>query len=125
MADELLLTANSIISNLQIDETAIARNLDLYGPFAATERVMMASVKAGANRQEMHALIRSHAVKAWVKINGGGNNPLIEDLCSEKGLTKYLSAQEIRHLMTVMTYIGDAPGRARRLANEIQEVIKS
>jgi adenylosuccinate lyase len=124
-ADELLLTANSVISNLRIDEAAITRNLANYGPFAATERVLMASVKAGANRQEMHAVIRSHAVKARQKINGGGNNPLIEDLCSERELTKYLSVQEIRHLMTATTYIGDAPGRARKLANEIQEVIKN
>ena len=41
-ADELLRTANSIFSNLQVDEIAMARNLAIYGPFAATERVLMA-----------------------------------------------------------------------------------
>jgi adenylosuccinate lyase len=35
-ADELLLTARTIINNLHIDETAMSNNLANYGPFAAT-----------------------------------------------------------------------------------------
>ncbi len=37
-----------------MDEGALARNLSKYGPFAATERVLMALSKTGADRQEMH-----------------------------------------------------------------------
>lgn len=122
-ADEMLLTANKIISKLQIDEAAIARNLATYGPFAATERLLMALVKAGADRQEMHACLRSHALKAWQTLKLGVDNPLIEDICMDVKFAEYLSNQDIRQLMEAKSQIGDAPERARRLANEIKEIV--
>ena len=122
-ADEMLLTANKIISNLQIDEAAIARNLATYGPFAATERLLMVLVKAGADRQEMHACLRSHALKAWQILKLGVDNPLIEDICMDAKFAEYLSNQDIRQLMEAKSQIGDAPERARRLANEIKEIV--
>ncbi len=123
-ADELLRTANSIFSKLCVDEAAIARNLALYGPFAATERVLMALVKAGANRQDMHERIRSHALKAWEILSRGGENPLADDLCRDAELTEYLSEQDIRPLMVARSHLGDAPERARALAKAIQEIVK-
>ncbi len=123
-ADELLRTANSIFSKLRVDETAIARNLAIYGSFAATERLMMALVKAGADRQEMHERIRSHALKAWETLGLGGENPLADDLCRDAELTEYLSEQEIRLLMSARLYVGDASERARALAKAIQEIVK-
>ncbi|HEY5271516.1 MAG TPA: adenylosuccinate lyase [Anaerolineales bacterium] len=123
-ADELLRTANSIFSKLNVDEAAIARNLAIYGPFAATERMLMALVKAGANRQEMHERIRSHALKAWEALGRGSENPLADDLCRDAELTEYLSEQEIRLLMEARSHVGDAPERARALARVIQEIVK-
>jgi adenylosuccinate lyase len=122
--DELLRTANSIFSKLRVDEAAIARNLAVYGPFAGTERVLMALAKAGADRQEMHERIRSHALKAWETLSRGGENPLADDLCRDAELTEYLSEQEIRPLMAARSHLGDAPERARALAKAIQEIVK-
>ena len=87
-ADELLITAQKLITGLVINETAIARNLAMYGPFAATERLLMAAVKAGANRQEMHAVIREHALQAWAEIGAGRSNSLIEALCADPRVTQ-------------------------------------
>jgi len=123
-ADELLRTANSILSNLQLDETAISRNLSTYGPFAATERVLMALVKAGANRQDMHEHIRTHSMRAWDSLRRGGANPLADDLSRDPEILEYLPEQEIRTLMASFSYIGDAPQRARRMAKAIEETIK-
>jgi adenylosuccinate lyase len=122
--DELLHTANSIISTLGVDETAIARNLAIYAPFAGTERVLMALVKAGADRQKMHEHIRSHALKAWDTLSIGGENPLVDNLCRDTELTAYIPEQEIRLLMVAQAYLGDAPQRAKALARTIQEIIK-
>jgi adenylosuccinate lyase len=124
-ADELLRTANSIFSKLRVAEAAIARNLATYGSFAATERVLMALVKAGADRQEMHARIRSHALKAWQTLNRSGENPLADDLCHDAKINEYLEEPELRQLMMAQSHIGDAPKRARALAKAIQEVIQS
>jgi len=123
-ADELLRTANSIFSKLRVDEAAIARNLAIYGPFAGTERVLMALVKGGADRQEMHARLRTHALKAWDTLNQGGENSLADNLCRDAELTKYLEEQEIRLLLLARSHVGDAPERARALAIAIQKICK-
>jgi len=122
--DEILRTANSIFSKLRVDEVAIARNLAIYGQFAATERVLMALVKAGADRQEMHARIRSHALRAWETINRGNENPLAEDLCRDAELSEYLEEREIRSLMVADSHVGDASERARALSKNIQEIVR-
>ncbi len=122
-ADELLLTTRSIVVNLQIDEAAIARNLAIYGPFAATERVLTSSVKAGADRQKIHALIRMHTLNAWQELKKGNKNPLIDDICRDVDLNKYLSENETRQLMRDTSHLGDAPKRARKLAKVLQKVV--
>ncbi len=122
-SDELLRTANSIFSSLNINEATMARNLSVYGPFAATERVLMALVKAGADRQEMHECIRFHALIAWETINRGSENPLADDLCKDAKIAKYLSEKEIRQLMEANAHVGDAPNRARAMAKTIQKMV--
>jgi adenylosuccinate lyase len=121
-ADELLRTANSLLKGLRVDEAAMTRNLNIYGPFAATERVLMALVKTGADRQEMHETIRRHAMQAWEALRSGGDNPLLSLLCQDGVLTEYLSEDEIRHLMDARAYVGDAPLRAREMAKVIKEI---
>jgi adenylosuccinate lyase len=122
--DELLRTASSILSNLEIDESAMRNNLSTYGPFAATERLLMALVKAGANRQDMHEHIRSHSMRAWESLRQGGANPLADDLTKDAEVLEYIPEQEIRTLMASSSYIGDAPQRARRMARAIEESLK-
>ncbi len=123
-ADELLRTANSILANLRVDEAAIARNLAIYGPFAATERLLMALARAGADRQEMHEHIRRHAMQAWGALQRSEENPLVLSLCQDAEMTEYLSEAEMRTLMDASSHVGDAPGRARSMAKVIQEAIK-
>jgi adenylosuccinate lyase len=117
--DELLRTANGIFSKLSVDETAIARNMSIYGPFAATERVLMALVKSGADRQEMHERIRTNAMQAWDAIKRGEENPLVSLMCQDGEFTEYLPEQEIRVLMDARSHVGDAPRRARQLAKRL------
>jgi adenylosuccinate lyase len=123
-ADELLRTANSALSNLVVNETAIARNLSIYYPFAVTEQLLMGLVKAGADRQKMHEQIRVHALKAWDTISHGGPNPLSDELCRDAELTKYLPEQEIRRIMTAMPNVGNAPKQARALARTIRDNVE-
>ena len=122
-ADELLLTALRIIKGLNIHEAAIGRNLAAYAPFAATERLLMAAARAGADRQEMHELLRQHALAAWEEVQSGQPNPLTERLKSEARLTAYLSAVEIDQLANVESYTGIAPQRARSLAQRIRTTL--
>jgi adenylosuccinate lyase len=122
-ADELLITAERIVDGLQINQTAIERNLATYAPFAATERLLMALVKAGADRQDMHEHLRGHSLTAWEAVEGGQANPLIPVLCRDPELLRYLSAEQITGLMDASRYVGDAPQRARHLAQDIRDAL--
>jgi adenylosuccinate lyase len=120
-ADEILSTTRNILKNLKVDEHVISRNLTIYGPFAATERLLMALVKGGANRQEMHEVIRTAAMHSWDAIQRGKENPLLSLICGETRFREYLSESEIRLLMEASSYSGAASKRAHQLHKEILE----
>jgi len=123
-ADEMLKTASAILGGLKVDQGALTRNLDIYGPFAATERVLMAAVKAGADRQNMHELIRQQAMRAWESIRAGESNPLAANLAKDDGLIKYLSLEQIHAMMDYQSHLGDAPQRTLQLAETILSKIQ-
>jgi adenylosuccinate lyase len=114
--DEIIRVATRIIKGLRVNESQIARNMQTYGPFAATERLLMALVKAGADRQQMHELIRQHSLAAWARVNQGEPNPLIDDLYADPEITRYVNADQARNLLDASDYVGDAPARALALA---------
>ncbi len=125
ITEELLLTANCILSGLQVNEISIRRNLEVYAPFAAVERVLMALVKAGADRQVMHETLREHSLTAWATIQSGNPNPLADLICHDPEITHYLPADEVRQRMDVTQYLGDAPQRARQMADTIRSTLAS
>jgi adenylosuccinate lyase len=123
IADELILTALKIVEGMRVDDRAIARNLGVYGPFAATERVLMALSKAGADRQAMHERLRGLALTAWEAVGAGQPNPLETLLAADQEIGSYLPEGEIHNLMDVRQHLGDAPERAKALARRIRETI--
>jgi len=119
LADELLETALTVIQGLQVDLSAVQRNLETYAPFAASERLLVIAVRAGADRQAMHERLRQHAMTAWTALKAGQINPLEDLLATDPEICRYLTESEIRSLMDARQYLGDAPHRARLLAQEI------
>jgi adenylosuccinate lyase len=122
--DEMLKTAQRIIANLRVDAETAARNLERYGAFAATERVLMRAVKAGANRQQLHEHLREQSMIAWSAISQGQTNPLINLLTHSEILATYFSPDEIRALLDASAYVGDATERARQFAKTIHTHLK-
>jgi adenylosuccinate lyase len=114
--DEIMRVGTRIIKDLRVNEPQIRRTMQTYGPFAATERVLMAVTKAGASRQDMHEVIREHSLAAWAKLNAGEPNPLTETLSSDARITHYVNSEAVRGLMNADDYVGDAPARARYMA---------
>lgn len=121
--DEILRRATRLIRNLQINKNAIAHNLEKFGTFAATERVMMNAVTLGANRQEMHEIIREHSLAAWSDIAAGQPNSLPVRLSSDGRITQFLSPPQIINLLESSNYVGDAPQRAQHIARQIKAEI--
>jgi adenylosuccinate lyase len=125
IADELLHTATRIVRGLQVNEAGISRNLETYAPFASTERVLMALVKAGADRQEMHERLRAHAMTAWQSIGLNQPNPLVRLLSQDEAITRFLPPGTVQDLMKVDNYCGLAPQRTRELAQLIRVEIRA
>lgn len=121
--DELLDRALRIVRDIRIDELAIRRNMALFGPFAATERVLMAMVSAGADRQEAHEWLRQNSLRAWEQVRKGEPNPLGQLLTEDERIRDFLTAEQITDLMDVSSHTGTAEVRARALASEVRTTL--
>jgi adenylosuccinate lyase len=121
--DEILRASKHIIGGLRINAGAIARNMAVYGVFAATERLLMALAKAGANRPEMHKVIREHSLTAWAALQSdpGAENPLPARLSADDRITRYVPPKQVLALLDASAYVGDGPGRARAVASALRD----
>ncbi len=117
LADEILNVSTRLVKGLVVNQAAIARNLALYAPFAATERVLMALCKRGADRQSMHEHLRLHALTAWESIQRAETNPLSDLVTRDDTFQQFLPENELRELMDASHHLGDAPQRARAFAS--------
>ncbi len=118
--DEMLLTAHRIMKGLRVNVEACAANLAKFGPFAATERVLMAAVRAGADRQIMHERLREQSLKAWSAISSGQPNPLPGALAGDTQILRFIQPARLKDLMQAEAYTGTAAERAREIANAIR-----
>ena len=123
-SEEALIAAARIVTGLVVDEAAIAANLERYGPFAATERVLMALVRAGADRQKIHERLREHSLKAWTAVKAGRPNPLGGSIAADPEMLRYLQPARLRELMEARAYVGTAVERARALAQRIRTTLE-
>jgi adenylosuccinate lyase len=122
--DEILLTANKIVEGLVINTERIEFNLNQYAPFAATELLLISLVKHGADRQAMHELLREISMECWAEVAKGKPNRMHKLVEAHTDIKKYLTSAEIGQCFDVSHHIGDAPQRALRLADQIQQTKK-
>src|SRR3989339_1977336 len=120
--DQILMTAEKIISGLVINKERISFNLNQYSSFAASESIILEAGKNGADRQEMHEALRINSMIAWKDIQEGKKNPMMKLLSEDKLISKYLNKDQLEKLMEVEAHIGDAPERARELIKIIKKV---
>ncbi|MCD4823594.1 MAG: adenylosuccinate lyase, partial [Phycisphaerae bacterium] len=75
-ADACLQIVANVAGGMVVYPAVIATNTTAELPFMATENIIMAGVKAGGNRQELHEVIRTHSMAAGeqVKLHGKPND---------------------------------------------------
>ena len=117
--DECLSTLNRVVSGMQIHKSGIERLLASYGLFSATERLLMELGKRGANRQEMHEVIREESLKAWAEVQAGKDNPLLTYLCNRSEINAFMTTAEIKEYMDASLYTGDASMRCDLVISRI------
>ncbi len=104
--DGILEILANVLDGLVVYPNVIAAHVDAELPFMATENILMAGVKAGGNRQELHERIRlySHAAAAQVK-QFGRPNDLINRLKADISFRKV----DFEKVLNPNNYIGRAP----------------
>ncbi|HEX8965565.1 MAG TPA: adenylosuccinate lyase [Patescibacteria group bacterium] len=117
--DEILETAKKLVSGIIINTQRIAFNLSQYAPFIASEGILMQAVKKGADRQNMHEVLRDCAMKAWAQVAEGKPNPMENLLKENEEIKKYVSVEEIEKQLDVTSHIGTAPERALKIVAQV------
>jgi adenylosuccinate lyase len=104
--DGILEILLNITAGLVVYPRVIASHVDAELPFMATENVLMAAVKAGGNRQELHEKIRQHSVAAAEQVKKYGKpNDLIVRLSADAAF----AGVNIKGVMKPANYVGRAP----------------
>ncbi len=74
-------------------------------PFMATENILMAAVKRGGDRQELHEKVRVHSMEAArVVKEEGGTNDLITRIANDPAFD--MSLEELNSVLSPENYIG-------------------
>lgn len=118
--DEIVLSLVNIMDGLKVNKVRTKNNLEKFGPFAAVERVLLAAVKNGADRQEMHEVLRQLSMAAWQALEKGEANPLEELVARDERVSKWVAPDDLRKLFKVEDYTGMAEPRAREIAEKVR-----
>jgi len=110
--DEMLLTSSKIISGLVFNYDKIAKNFSDYSQFSGTEILLAELARRGADRQEMHEVIREACMKAWEAVKAGKPNPLADILRYDTRITKYVKPVELPGMLDASTHTGLAKEKA-------------
>ena len=122
--DAILNIYMNVAENLVVYDKVIAKHIRAELPFMATENIIMACVKAGGNRQELHERIRVLSMEAGknVKVEGGENN-LIE-LIKQDEIFKPVW-DHLDDILDAKKFIGRAPSQTKEfIANEIDPILQ-
>ena len=90
-------------------------------PFMATEEILMAGVRAGGDRQELHERIRAHSLAASEMVKSQGKpNDLIERLKKDPAFAKV----DVSQVLNPSAFIGRAPRQVDRFIRQVVEPIR-
>jgi adenylosuccinate lyase len=111
-ADGMLETLLSVTGGMVVRPAVIARHVRSELPFMATENIMMAMVRRGADRQKVHEAIRSHSVAAGEVVKGEGkDNDLVERIRADAYFAPV--HHDLEALLDPAGFVGRAPQQVR------------
>ena len=100
--DGVLRLVQNVTKGLHVNEKIVEKLVRDYLPFIATENLMMAAVKRGGDRQQLHEIIREASMQE-----------------TEFGM----SAEEIRAELEPARYIGRCPEQAAAMTSACRALI--
>ena len=115
--DAILELYINIVSGIVVYPKMIEKRLQSELPFMATENIMMAAVKKGGDRQELHEKIRRHSMDAGrvVKVEGKEND-LLYRIANDASFG--LTLEEIQAEMKPENFVGRAPQQVEEMVRD-------
>jgi len=122
--DVILSTLANVADGLQVWPHVIARNIQQELPFMATEAIIMACVKAGGDRQEIHEAIREHSMAAARQVKERGlANDLLDRIRNDARFTPVHGSLD--DLLDPPRFVGRAPQQVTEfLDNDVAPVLE-
>jgi adenylosuccinate lyase len=120
--DAILMICLNVAQGLVVYPATIAKHVAEELPFMATENILMAAVKAGGDRQDLHERLRRHAQAAaeQVKVHGRSN-----DLLDRVKNDAAFDAVDVDELMDPAAFVGRAPQQVEEfLAQDVAPIRK-
>lgn len=124
-ADAILLTLLNITQGLVVYPKVIDRHIAQELPFMSAENVIMATVKAGGDRQVCHEKIRvlSHEAGAQVKKHGKDND-LVDRIKADPYFAPIIG--QLDKILDARTFIGRCPDQVDEfLEEEVNPVLSN
>ena len=121
--DVILSTAANVAGGLQVWPEVIRRRIQQELPFMATENIMMACVKAGGDRQELHEAVRTHAMAAVRRVKEeGAENDMLVRLAADPLFAAV--RDHLPSLLDPVKFVGRAPEQVTAfLADDVDPVL--
>jgi len=109
--------ARGLVVYPKVIEAAVRAEL----PFMATEEVIMAGVKAGGDRQNLHERIRRHSLAAAEEVKQHGrSNDLMDRLRGDEAF----GAVDLEGALDPSKFVGRAPEQVDRFIQDVVEQIR-
>ncbi|HDZ21391.1 hypothetical protein LCGC14_0333730 [marine sediment metagenome] len=119
-ADAIVRIVLNVARGLVVHPAVIEANVRAELPFMATENLIMAAVKAGGDRQDLHERVRLHSHAAADQIKAGLANDLLDRLKGDDAFKDI----DIDALLDPTAFIGRAPQQVDEFLQQDVEPIR-
>ena len=117
LGDAILKLFINITSDMVVYPNQIRKHLEAELPFMATEKILMEAVARGKSRQEMHELVKIHAVAAGSAVKEDGrDNDLLQRLAADSEIP--FSLEELTEM------VGNSEQFAGRAKEQTEEFLE-
>mmetsp|Transcript_8690 Transcript_8690/g.12963 ORF Transcript_8690/g.12963 Transcript_8690/m.12963 type:complete len:479 (-) Transcript_8690:7-1443(-) len=122
--DSILLIITNVVSGIHVWPHVIQKRVMEALPFMATENILMACVKKGGNRQDLHEAIREHSMEAAkVMKDKGGECDLLSRIAKDESF-KAVHAT-LNDIVNPKLYTGRSSQQAQEFIDtEVEPVLK-
>jgi adenylosuccinate lyase len=119
--DGCLMIVTNVARGMVVYPKVIESYVNAELPFMATEEILMAGVRKGGDRQELHELVRRHSMDAAKEVKQNGKpNDLLDRLAADKAF----AGLDLRSVLNPSQFVGRAPQQVEGFIEQVVAPIR-